>query len=349
MPWDEKLVDEAAISKTPPSGSGRIITYTQALNEALDSAMAQDPCVIVLGQGVDDPGAMFGTTKNLPTKYGAERVFDTPVSEEGLMGLCVGAAMNGLRPVYMHNRPDFLLLTFNQLVTHAAKIHYMSNGLTRVPMVVWSAIGRGWGSGAQHSQSVQGLLLGVPGLKIVMPSTPYDAKGLMLAAIQDNNPVLFFEHRWLMKKSGPVPLEDYTIELGVAVTRRKGKDITVVGVSHAVELAQQAADELAREGGPDVEVIDLRTIQPLDEAAILASVKRTGRLIITDTGWAVGGLCAEIGCIVAEKAFSSLKSGVIRVALPDGHSPAGHVLENAYYPDVKRLKEAMLASMQGQS
>lgn len=347
MPWDEKLVDEAAQKGSAVQETGRVMTYTQALNEALALAMQADPSVIVYGQGVDDPGAMFGTTKGLQEKYGVQRVFDTPVSEEGMMGLTVGAAMNGLRPVYMHNRPDFLLLTFNQLVTHAAKVHYMSNGQSKAPMVVWSAIGRGWGSGAQHSQSIQGLLLGVPGLKIVMPSTPYDAKGLMLSAISDNNPVIIFEHRWLMKKSGHVPEEAYRIPFGCAVTRKKGNDLTVVGVSHAVDLALTAANELAQEGGPDIEVIDLRTVWPLDEAAILESIKRTGRLLVTDTGWATGGLCAEIGCIAAEKAFGDLRAPVKRVALPEAHSPAGHVLEGSFYPDVQSLKSAMVECVKG--
>jgi len=212
---------------------------------------------------------MFGVTKDLQDKFGEKRVFDSPLSEEGMMGVSTGAAMNGMRPVFMHNRPDFILLAFNQLVTHAAKMHYMDNGLTKVPMVVWAAIGRGWGSGAQHSQAIQGLLLGVPGLKIVMPSTPYDAKGLMLSAILDNNPVLVFEHRWLMKKDGIVPEGFYRVPLGKGIYRRRGKDVTIVGASHALELALQAANKLAAEG-IDAEVIDLRTIKPLDEEISLS-------------------------------------------------------------------------------
>jgi pyruvate dehydrogenase E1 component beta subunit len=302
--------------------------------------MDRESSAIVLGQGVDDPGAMFGTTKGLQQKFGAARVFDTPLSEEGMMGISTGAAMNGLRPVYMHNRPDFILLAFNQLVTHAAKFHFMDNGATRVPLVVWAAIGRGWGSGAQHSQAIQGMLAGVPGLKIVMPSTPFDAKGLLLAAIDDNNPVLVFEHRWLMKKDGVVPEGHYHVPIGQGVCRRRGRDLTVVGASHAIELAHQAATAVAAEG-IDVEVIDLRTVKPIDEAIILESVAKTGRLLVVDTGWAKAGICAEVGCLVAERGFHHLKAPIRRIGLPDVPTPAGYDLEQAYYPDAARMAQAM--------
>jgi pyruvate dehydrogenase E1 component beta subunit len=335
MPWDEGLVN-SLVYDTPDPKTGRVLGYAKAINEALDIALEHDPGVFVLGQGVDDPGRMFGTTNDLQEKYGAARVFDTPLSEEGMMGVCTGAAMNGMRPVYMHNRPDFILLAFNQLVTHASKYHYMDNGQTTVPMVVWAAIGRGWGSGAQHSQSIQGLLLGVPGLKIVMPSTPYDAKGLMLAAIADNNPVLIFEHRWLMKKDGMVPEGFYTVPLGKGVYRRRGKDVTIVGASHALEVALQAAGKLADEG-IDAEVIDLRTLKPLDEQIIAESLKTTGRLLVVDTGWAMGGVCAEIGCLAAEKWFHYLKAPVRRIGLPDVPTPAGYTLEQFYYPDAQKI------------
>ena len=335
MPWDEGLVN-SLVYDAPDPKTGRALGYAKAINEALDIALAHDPGVFVLGQGVDDPGRMFGTTKGLQEKYGTARVFDTPLSEEGMMGVCTGAAMNGMRPVYMHNRPDFILLAFNQLVTHASKYHFMDNGQTTVPMVVWAAIGRGWGSGAQHSQSIQGLLLGVPGLKIVMPSTPYDAKGLMLAAIADNNPVLIFEHRWLMKKDGAVPEGLYTVPLGKGVYRRRGKDVTIVGASHALEVALQAAGKLADEG-IDAEVIDLRTLKPLDEQIIAESLKKTGRLLVVDTGWAMGGVCAEIGCLAAEKWFHHLKAPVCRVGLPDVPTPAGYTLEQFYYPDAQKI------------
>lgn len=333
MPWAEALINAQTEHKNDPAG-GRELSYTQALNEALGLALELDPNVFVLGQGVDDPGAMFGVTKGLDRRFGSERVFDTPLSEEGLTGVCTGAAMTGMRPVYLHNRPDFLLLAFNQIVNHASKIHYMDNGETRVPLVIWSAIGRGWGSGSQHSQAIQGLLMTVPGLKIVMPSTPYDAKGLMLAAIADNNPVLIFEHRWLMKQRGPVPEGLYKVPIGQGVYRRRGDELTVIGTSHTLQLAMQALD-----GMPDVDadVIDLRTIKPLDKQIILESVRKTGRALIVDTGWAMGGVCAEVACVIAETCPQVLKYPLRRIGLPDLPTPAGFTLEQFYYPTAEQI------------
>jgi len=339
MPWAEALIASKS-SQLPTPKEGRVLSYVEALNESLALALGLDPNVIVLGQGVNDPKGMFGVTTDLYKNFGVERVFDTPLSEEGMFGICTGAAMNGIRPVYLHNRPDFLLLAFNQIVSHASKIHYMDNGETNVPLVAWAAIGRGWGSGAQHSQAIQGLLLGVPGLKIVMPSTPYDAKGLMLAAIADNNPVLVFEHRWCMRNNGVVPEGMYKVPIGKGVYRRKGNDLTIVGTSHSIELATQAVDELAK-SGITVDVIDLRTIKPMDENIILESVQKTGKILVVDTGWEMGGICAEIGCRVAEKGFSHLKAPVRRMGLPDIPTPAGYTLEQLYYPDVKKFEQVI--------
>ena len=333
MPWAEKLITSKSNDTQAPE-EGRVLSYMEALHEALSLALELDPKVLILGQGVNDPKGMFGVTTGLHEKFGKDRVFDTPLSEEGMTGICTGASMNGLRPVYMHNRPDFLLLAFNQIVGHASKIHYMDNGETNVPLVIWSAIGRGWGSGSQHSQAIQGLLLGVPGLKIVMPSTPHDAKGLMLSAIADNNPVLIFEHRWSMRNKGVVPEGAYKISLGKGIYRRKGNDLTIVGTSHILELAIKAVDELE---GITADVIDLRTIKPLDEKIIIDSLQKTGRILIVDTGWEMGGVCAEIGCMVAEKGFSFLKGPVRRLGLSDIPSPAGFTLEQYYYPDVKKI------------
>lgn len=338
MPWDEGLVNSLVYDRPDPA-EGRVVTYAQAINEALTIALEQDRNVFVLGQGVDDPSAMFGTTRGLAVRFGPDRVFDTPLSEEAMMGVAVGAAMSGMRPIFMHNRPDFVLLAFNQLVTHAAKFHFMDNGQTTVPMVVWAAIGRGWGSGAQHSQAIQGILLGVPGLKIVMPSTPYDAKGLLLSAILDNNPVCVFEHRWLMKKDGVVPDGMYRVPIGKGIYRRRGSDVTIVGASHAIELGMQAATQLAAEG-IEAEVIDLRTIKPLDEQIVLESLRKTGRIVVVDTAWMKGGVCAEIGCLAAEKGFADLKAPVVRIGLPDVPTPAGYTLEQFYYPDSDRISKA---------
>lgn len=334
MPWAEALIRANSRQDVPPKG-GRALSYVEALNEALELAMTMDPRVFVLGQGVDDPLASFGVTRGLLEKFGAARVFDTPLSEEAMTGISIGAAMSGMRPILFHNRSDFLLLTFNQLVTHAAKFHYMDCGKTNVPLVVWSAIGRGWGSGSQHSQAIQGMLIGVPGLKIVMPSTPYDAKGLMLSAIADNNPVLIFEHRWLMRQSGSVPEGFYTVPFGKGIYRRRGTDLTVVGCSHALDIATTAVDELAKTG-ISADVIDLRTIKPLDSAIILESLQKTGRCLIVDTGSQMGGICAEIGCLVAERGFDFLKAPVRRLGLPDVPAPAGFSLEQHFYPDEKK-------------
>ena len=285
MPWAEALIALKS-NEIPVDQEGRVLSYVDALNEALAQALGLDPNVIVLGQGVNDPRGMFGVTTDLHKKFGIERVFDTPLSEEGLFGICTGAAMNGIRPVYLHNRPDFLLLAFNQIVSHASKFHYLDNGETSVPLVSWAAIGRGWGSGAQHSQAIQGLLLGVPGLKIVMPSTPYDAKGLMLAAIADNNPVLIFEHRWCMRNKGVVPEGMYEVPLGKGVYRRKGSDLTIVGTSHSIELVTQSVDDLA-ETGISVDVIDLELSSPWMKKSFLNLSKKQGKFLlwIRDGKW----------------------------------------------------------------
>ncbi|MFV2055340.1 MAG: alpha-ketoacid dehydrogenase subunit beta [Thiohalomonadales bacterium] len=337
MPWAEALIKKQIRPASKKAGE-RELSYTQALNEALILALELDSNVFVLGQGVDDPGAMFGVTKNLKKKFGGQRIFDTPLSEEGLTGICTGAAMTGLRPVYMHNRPDFLLLAFNQIVSHASKIHYMDNGQTIVPLVIWSAIGRGWGSGSQHSQAIQGLLLTVPGLKILMPSTPYDAKGLMLAAIADNNPVLIFEHRWLMKQQGPVPAGLYKIPIGKGIYRQRGDNLTIIGSSHILHLATQALLSLqSNDIVITADIIDLRTIKPLDQDIILESVCKTGRALIVDTGWAMGGVCAEVAAVIAENCPQVLKFPVRRIGLPDLPAPAGYTLEQFYYPSVDKI------------
>lgn len=345
--WDEgvQYIDNGLENLTRTDSRQRILSYTQAIREAFRLILDKSSEAIILGQGVTDPHAMFGTTADLSKIYGRDRVFDTPVSEDSLTGFCIGAAMNGLRPIYMHNRPDFLLLAMNQLISHAAKFHYMSNGQTKVPLVIWSAIGRGWGAGAQHSQALQGLFMGIPGLKIVMPSTPHDAKGLIISAYEDNNPVLIFEHRWTMKNKGPVPSGYYKVPIGKAVVRRKGTDVTVVGCSHAIQLAQVVSEALWRESNISAEVIDLRSLQPLDEDAILESVKKTGRLVVVDTGWSKAGVCAEIASLVAEKTFAFLKGPIRRVGLPHSPTPASHIFENEFYPEEKNIREAILQTL----
>ena len=322
----------------------RLISYQDAICEGLQQALELDPNVFVMGQGVDDPSGMFGATRGLQDEFGRERVFDTPLAETALTGVAVGAALGGKRPVYFHNRPDFLLLAMDQLVNHAAKWHYMFGGAVSVPLVVWACIGRGWGSAAQHSQSLQGLFFHVPGLKLIMPSTCSDAKGMLLAAIKDNNPVIIIDHRFNFKQMGLVPEGMYVLPIGKGEIRRPGTDVTVVAVSHLVTDAFNAAEELA-EQGIDAEVIDPRTLRPLDEGLILQSVRKTGRIVIADTGWKMGGVTAEIAAIVAEKAFDSLKAPIERVASPDVPTPAGYTLEEAFYFGQKEIKQAILKAV----
>jgi pyruvate dehydrogenase E1 component beta subunit len=320
MPWSRIKPDtnEPVFHSAPLQDAAdcRRITYAEATNEALSQALSLDPRVFVMGQGVDDPQGMFGATRGLHLTFGHDRVFDTPLAETALSGVAVGAALGGMRPVYFHNRPDFLLLAMDQLVNHAAKWHFMFGGAACVPLVFWACIGRGWGSAAQHSQALQGLFNHVPGLKLIMPATCYDAKGLMLSAIADNNPVLIIDHRMNFKQRGIVPEGPYTLPIGKGVIRRKGRDVTIVAISHLMVEAFAAAQELAEEG-IEAEVIDPRTLRPLDEELILESVSRTGRLVVTDTGWKTGGTAAEISAMVAEKGFRSLKAPIVRVCAPD--------------------------------
>ncbi|MBN1363893.1 MAG: alpha-ketoacid dehydrogenase subunit beta [Syntrophaceae bacterium] len=342
MPWSKtnKEINEPTFYDDI-DGHKRILSYPEAIREALRQAMKQDKRVFIMGQGVDDPAGMFGATKNLHQEFGHERVFDTPLSEGALMGVSIGAALAGMRPVFFHNRPDFLLLAMDQIVNHAAKWSYMFGGAANVPLVIWACIGRGWGSAAQHSQALQGLFMHVPGLKLVMPGTCYDAKGLMLAAIADRNPVLIIDHRVNFSYKGLVPPEPYTVPIGKGVIRRKGKDVTIVAASHLVIEAFNAAQETAADK-IEAEVIDLRTLRPLDEKIILDSVAKTGRLIIADCGWKTGGVTAEIGAMVAEKGFSSLRAPIKRIACPDLPTPAAPSLEKAYYIGKNDIKKAIL-------
>ena len=345
MPWSKIEINAIEPNYVNnDNDSSRRLSYPDAIREGLKQAMSIDKNVFVMGQGVDDPSGMFGATRNLLQEFGQDRVFDTPLAETALTGIAVGAALGGKRPVYFHNRPDFLLLAMDQLVNHAAKWHYMFGGSLCVPLVVWACIGRGWGSAAQHSQALQGLFFHIPGLKLIMPSTCFDAKGLLLAAIMDDNPVLIIDHRFNFKQQGFVPEKMYTIPIGQGEIKRTGKDVTVVAVSHLVAEAYSAAEDLARQD-IDVEVIDPRTLRPLDEELIIQSVRKTGRLVITDTGWKTGGVTAEISAIIAEKAFSSLKAPIGRVCSPDVPTPAGYTLEEAFYFGEKEIKKAILKAV----
>lgn len=331
MDWSKTLIKEEPSFEDYAEKTGRRLSYVAAIREALELALAHDERVFVMGQGVDDPVGMFGITLDLHKKYGQDRVFDTPLSENALTGVAIGAALAGMRPVYMHNRPDFLLLAMDQIVNHASKWSYMFGGHVRVPIVIWAAVGRGWGGGAQHTQTLQGLFNHVPGLRLVLPSTPRDAKGLLITSIADSNPVIIIEHRWLFRQTGYVPEGLYTIPFGRGDVRRTGKDVTVVAISYMVVEALLAAQEL-QEQGVDIEVVDPRTLKPLDEEIILNSVKKTGRLVIADTGWKTGGVGAEIAALVAEKGLKYLMAPIRRVASLDIPTPASYALEAKFYP-----------------
>lgn len=318
----------------------RVIHFAEAIREAIDQSMAADPRVYMMGLGVPDPKAIFGTTAGLLTKYGPERVLDMPTAENGMTGVAIGSALVGMRPIMVHQRIDFALLAVEQLVNQAAKWRYMFGGRGgSVPLVVRLIVGRGWGQGAQHSQSLQSWFAHIPGLKVVMPTTPYDAKGLLMASIQDDDPVLFIEHRWLHGVTGPVPAEPYTVPLGQARVLREGKDLTIVALSYMSLEALRAAEHLAT-AGVSAEVIDLRCVRPLDEQAVLASVRKTGRLLAVDTGWKKAGVAAEIVALAVEQAFPALRSAPQRITLPDCPTPTTPALANHFYPRAREIVEA---------
>ena len=318
----------------------REITFCQAINEALRQAMESDKTVFLMGEGVDDPRAIFGSTRGLKERFGKDRVFDLPLSENGMTGVLIGAALAGMRPVMTHQRLDFTLYAMDQLVNHAAKRCYTSGGIQSVPLTIRAVVGRGWGQGSQHSQSLQALFAHIPGLKVVMPATPYDAKGLLLASIRDNNPVIFIEYRRLYEEVGEVPEEPYTVPIGKGVVRCEGKDVTIVANSYMV-LEAFRAREILKEIGIEVEIVEPRTLKPLDESVILQSVRKTGRLVVADTGWKSCGFAAEVSALVAEKEFSSLKAPIRRITLPDIPTPTSWVLEQVFYPGPREIVKAV--------
>ena len=314
----------------------RELSFSAAINEAMHQAMESDESVITYGLGVDDPKAIFGTTSGLKDKFGGERVFDMPTSENAMTGVAVGAAMLGVRPVMVHQRLDFFLLAMDQLVNSAAKWHFMFGGTTSVPITIRLIMGRGWGQGPTHSQNLQAWFAHIPGLKVVMPTSAQDAKGLLLASIFDQNPVLFLEHRWLHNLSGVVPEHFYKTPIGSARTVRNGNDITVVAMSYMVIEAAHAVEHLSREG-IDCELIDLRTVSPIDWDLVFQSVRKTGRLIALDTGHTTGSIAGEVLARVSSECWGSLKSAPQRIAMPDfpeGTSPA---LTKSYHPRAEHV------------
>jgi acetoin:2,6-dichlorophenolindophenol oxidoreductase subunit beta len=346
MPWTKIILDRNAALSELGGKNLRAATYCEALREAQSQLLEEDARVFLVGEGLHEPGGVFGSVAGLHQRFGVDRVMDSPLAENGMTGVAVGAAMAGMRPIFIHMRMDFLPMCMDQLVNHAAKWHYMTGGHTSVPLVVRSLIGRGWGSAAQHSQGLHGLFAQIPGLKVALPSTPYDAKGLLIAAVRDGNPVMFCEHRWLYDNTGYVPAEMYEVPLGQGVVRRPGRDVTVVALSHMVWAACKAAEMLAAEG-IDAEVIDPRTVRPLDAALICDSVARTGRLVIADVAPPSGGCSAEIAARVAESpAVGRLKTPVRRIGFAETPTPCSPALEAAYYPDHTHIAQAVRECMQ---
>lgn len=310
----------------------RIITFEKAVNEAIFQEMKRDKRVFLFGLDVTDHKRIFGTTKGLEI-FGSERFFGTPLSEDAMTGVALGAAITGLRPIHVHIRVDFLLLAMNQLINMVATTSYGSAGKLKAPLVIRAIIGRGWGQGFQHSKSLQSVFAHIPGLKVVMPSRPHDAKGLLISAIRDDNPVIFLEHRWLYWLEGDVPSNAYTVPLGESFVLRSGKDITIVATSWMNVEAFKAAEILSRKHGIEAEIIDVRTIYPLDDESIVKSVTKTGHCIVADYDWEFCGFSAEVAARVAEKCFNKLKSPVGRIAFPHVFTPTTRPLENAFYPN----------------
>ncbi len=307
-----------------------LITYAKAINEALAEAMAQDPGVICFGLGVDDPKGVFGTTLGLKEQFGFERVFDIPTSENAMTGVAIGAALYGLRPVLTHQRLDFALLSMDQLVNNAAKWSFMFGGKRQVPLTVRMIIGRGWGQGPTHSQSLQAWFAHIPGLKVVMPSSPADAKGLLLSAVFDDDPVIFLEHRWLHDMRAEVPGGDYRVPIGTSAILREGSEITIVGMSYMTVEARHAVDLLGQ-AGVSAELLDLRTVRPLDWDTVLESVRKTGRLLVLDTANKSFSVAAEIIAKVSEELFPMLKSRPGRLCMPDFPTPTSIGLTERFY------------------
>ncbi|RME86376.1 MAG: alpha-ketoacid dehydrogenase subunit beta [Caldilineae bacterium] len=320
----------------------RELSYRDALNEALHEEMARDPCVCILGEDVGRYGGVLQITRGLYEKYGEKRVRDTPISEAGFVGIAVGAAMTGLRPVAEIMYIDFSTLAMDQIVNQAAKARYMFGGKARVPLVIRTQGGGGRGNAAQHSQSLEMWYVHTPGLIVIQPSTPYDAKGLLKSAIRNDNPVIFIEHKLLYNTTGPVPEEPYLIPIGVADVKREGSDVTIVATSRMALLALEAAEQLAAKG-IQAEVIDPRTLKPLDLSCIIQSVQKTGRLVVVNEAPLTGGFTAEVTARVQRQAFDWLDAPIMQVAGADVPLPYNGRLEMAAIPQVRDIVDAALS------
>jgi pyruvate/2-oxoglutarate/acetoin dehydrogenase E1 component len=326
--------------------SDRTLSYVDAVREATDQEMARDPSVILFGLDVDDPKAIQGTTRGLLQKYGAARVFGTPLSEDAMTGVAIGMALAGQRPIHVHIRMDFLMLAMNQLVNVAAKSRYMFGGKVSVPMVVRCMIGKSWGQGAQHSQGLYSFFMHVPGLKVVAPTTPHDAKGCLIAAIRDDNPVIYVEHRILHFQQGPVPDHAYTVAPGKARVTAVGDDVTLVGISQ-MQVECLRAQGYLREVGVNAEVIDPIWLSPLDTDTIAASVAKTGKLLVVDNGWMCCGAGAEIVSRVTEQLQGQHNFRVRRMGFAPVTCPTSPGLEDLYYPNGRTIAAAARDLVEG--
>ena len=325
----------------------RSLSYVNAIREALEQAMDADPSVFLFGLDVDDHKAIQGSTRGLLERFGAERVFTTPLSEDAMTGVAIGAAMAGQRPVHVHIRMDFLLLCMNQLVNMAAKAHYMYGGQVNVPLVVRSMIGKSWGQGAQHSQGLHSMFMHVPGLKVVAPSNAHDAKGCLLTAIKDNNPVIFVEHRLLYSTEAYVPEASFAVPFGKARRLTEGSDLTIVAISNMV-FEGLRAHELLREVGVEAEMIDPISLVPLDIDTIVASVRKTGRLLVVDSAWTACGASAEILSAVSER-LPGVPLVTRRIGFAPTTCPTSPWLEAAFYPNPSSIAQVARQMVDGRS
>ena len=319
----------------------RKLRYSEAIREGIDQAMSENQDLIIIGEGVPDPKSIFETTKGLQEKFGKSRVFDMPLSENGVTGICIGAALNGTPVLMIHQRIDFSLLAMDQIINNAAKWHYMFNGQSTVPIVIRVIVGRGWGQGPQHSQNLQALFAHIPGLKVITPATAKDAKGMMVAALKDKNPVIFIEHRWLHHIEDSVPEEMYFSELDKAQILRQGSDVTIVANSLMTIETMKAAAVLS-EIGVNVEVVDLRSIKPIDLDTILKSVSKTKKMIVVDSAWKTGGISGEVVSLVVEHGLDLLECAPLRVTSPDHPVPTSHYLADEYYKDARQISLSVL-------
>jgi pyruvate/2-oxoglutarate/acetoin dehydrogenase E1 component len=310
----------------------RIITYAEAINEALVQVMTKDKNVIVMGLGVDDPGGVFGTTKNLVKKFPKNRIFDLPTSENAFTGFAIGLALGGKKPVITHQRVEFSILSMEQIINQAAKWFYMSAGKASVPLVIRLIIGRGWGQGPQHSQSLEVLFAHIPGLKVVCPSTPFEAKGMLIQSIEDKNPVIFFEHRWLHITKGYVPKKYYKIPLGNSKLIKMGKDITIVSFSYMMIECLRIHKTL-KENNISSEIINIYSLNPLEMNKIYNSVKKTKKILVVDNGWKNYGIGAEIIASVNEKLGKIMKISCQRIGVLQAPIPSTRALAKYSYPN----------------